>query len=75
MKKSVLVLCSAMLPVVLLAGCENMSANDKRIGAAALGGAVGGGVGNHVGGGVGGALGAQLTCAACADESVSKNID
>ena len=41
MKKSVLVLCSAMLPVVLLAGCENMSANDKRIGAAALGGAVG----------------------------------
>ena len=58
MKKSVLVLCSAMLPVVLLAGCENMSANDKRIGAAALGGAVGGGVGNHVGGGVGGALGA-----------------
>ncbi len=56
MKKSLIVLCTA-LPLIMLAGCESMSANDKRIGAAALGGALGGGVGNHAGGGVGAAIG------------------
>ena len=40
-----------------LYGCENMSARDQRVGAAALGGAVGGGVGNSVGGGWGSAIG------------------
>ena len=58
MKKVMGVLVAATLSTVMLSGCQNMSAADQRIGAAALGGALGGGAGNHVGGGVGAAAGA-----------------
>ena len=57
MKKLMGVMAVATLSIFMLAGCESMSANEQRIGAAALGGAVGGGVGNKVGGGVGAAVG------------------
>ncbi|WP_313660429.1 DNA transfer protein p32, partial [Acinetobacter variabilis] len=57
MKKLMSVMAVATISTFMLAGCENMSAKDQRIGAAALGGAVGGGVGNRVGGGVGAAVG------------------
>jgi hypothetical protein len=60
MKKVMGVLVAATLSTVMLSGCQNMSAADQRIGAAALGGALGGGAGNHVGGGVGAAAGAAL---------------
>ena len=57
MKKSIGLISAVMLSTIMFTGCESMSANEQRIGAAALGGAVGGGVGNKVGGGVGAALG------------------
>ncbi len=44
------VLAVATVSTMLMAGCESMSSNDQRIGAAALGGAVGGAAGNSVGG-------------------------
>ena len=59
MKKLMSVMAVATISIFMLAGCENMSAKDQRIGAAALGGAVGGAVGSAVGksifGGTGGA--------------------
>jgi len=58
MKKLVSVLAVTTASVFMLAGCENMSPREQRIGAAALGGAVGGGAGNAVGGKVGAGLGA-----------------
>ncbi|MEQ4563616.1 MAG: DNA transfer protein p32, partial [Acinetobacter sp.] len=58
MKKTISLMATAIVSTVLLAGCQNMSPSDQRIGAAALGGAVGGGVGNHVGGGLGAGVGA-----------------
>ena len=57
MKKLISMVMVAAVSTVMLAGCESMSANDQRVGAAALGGAVGGGLGNNLGGGVGAALG------------------
>ena len=57
MKKVMSVCAVAMMSTLMLAGCESMSPNEQRIGAAALGGAIGGGVGNNVGGGVGAAVG------------------
>lgn len=57
MKKLAGMIAIATISTMMLAGCENMSARDQRIGSAALGGAVGGGAGNHVGGGLGAALG------------------
>ena len=53
MKKLISMVMVAAVSTVMLAGCESMSANDQRVGAAALGGAVGGGLGNNLGGGVG----------------------
>ena len=50
MKKSIGLISAVMLSTIMFTGCESMSANGQRIGAAALGGAVGGGVGNKVGG-------------------------
>ena len=58
MKKLVMMTSVVAASAFMLAGCENMSTNQQRIGAAALGGAVGGGVGNKVGGSVGAAAGA-----------------
>ena len=58
MKKTMGLVSTLMLSAVMFTGCQNMSASDQRIGAAALGGAVGGGVGNHVGGGLGAGVGA-----------------
>ena len=55
MKKTMGLVSTLMLSVVMFTGCQNMTPSNQRIGAAALGGAVGGGVGNHVGGGVGAA--------------------
>ena len=57
MKKLMGVLAAVTVSTFMLAGCENMSSRDQRVGAAALGGAVGGGVGNSVGGGWGSAIG------------------
>ena len=57
MKKAMTVFAVVSLSTMLLAGCENMSSNDKRVASAALGGAIGGGVGNNVGGGTGATLG------------------
>ena len=48
----------ATLSSVLFTGCQNMSATEQSIGAAALGGALGGGVGSNVGGTTGAVLGA-----------------
>ena len=45
MKKVFSVLAVATVSTMLMAGCESMSSNDQRIGAAALGGAVGGAAG------------------------------
>jgi len=61
MKKLMSVMAVATISTFMLAGCENMSAKDQRIGAAALGGAVrvGGGVGAAVGGGAGAAVGSK----------------
>lgn len=56
-KLTALIAMAAVSSTMLMAGCESMSPNDKRIGAAAVGGALGGGVGNNVGGGVGATLG------------------
>ena len=64
MKKVLSVLAIATVSTMLMAGCESMSSNDQRIGAAALGGAVGGAAGNSVGGSVGAAAGAGATGAA-----------
>ena len=36
MKKIVMTMMCVSLPIVMLTGCENMSANDKRIASAAL---------------------------------------
>lgn len=58
MKKTIGLVSTLALSAVMFTGCQNMSASDQRIGAAALGGAVGGGVGNHVGGGLGAGVGA-----------------
>jgi hypothetical protein len=58
MKKTMGLVSTLMLSAVMFTGCQNMSASDQRIGAAALGGAVGGGVGNHVGGSLGAGVGA-----------------
>lgn len=58
MKKVFGVLAITTVSTMLMAGCESMSSNDQRIGAAALGGAVGGAAGNSVGGSVGAAAGA-----------------
>ena len=55
MKKTMSLMAIAVMSTAILAGCQDMSPSNQRIGAAALGGAVGGGVGNHVGGGVGAA--------------------
>ncbi len=45
MKKYMSIIAVASLSTMLLAGCENMSASEQRIGTAALGGAVGGAAG------------------------------
>ena len=60
MKKTISLMATAIVSTVLLAGCQNMSPSDQRIGAAALGGAVGGG---HVGflGVLGGLSPSQVT--------------
>ena len=58
MKKTIGLISTLVLSTLMFTGCQNMSASDQRIGAAALGGAVGGGVGNHVGGGLGAGVGA-----------------
>ena len=47
MKKLLGLTAAATLTMFTLTGCESMSANEQRIGAAALGGAVGGGSGNE----------------------------
>ena len=57
MKKVIGVMAAATLSTFMLAGCESMSPNEQRIGAAALGGAIGGGVGGNVGGTAGAAIG------------------
>ena len=57
MKKYMSIIAVASFSTMLLAGCENMSASEQRIGTAALGGAVGGAAGNSLGGGVGAAVG------------------
>ena len=57
MKKYMSIIAVVSLSTMLLAGCENMSASEQRIGTAALGGAVGGAAGNSLGGGVGAAIG------------------
>ena len=60
MKKTMGLVSTLMLSVVMFTGCQNMTPSNQRIGAAALGGAVGGGVGNHVGGAIGGGAGAAI---------------
>ena len=45
MKKTMGLISTLVLSTLMFTGCQNMSASDQRIGAAALGGAVGGGVG------------------------------
>jgi len=57
MKKVLGAVAITAMSAMLLAGCENMSANEQRIGAAALGGAIGGGAGSHIGGTAGAAVG------------------
>ena len=46
----------AVVSSVLFTGCQNMSATERNIGAAAIGGALGGGVGSNVGGTTGAAI-------------------
>ena len=53
MKTTMSLMTATFMSLAMLSGCQNMSAADQRIGAAAVGGAVGGAVGNHVGGGEG----------------------
>ena len=60
MKKTMSLMAIAVMSTAILAGCQDMSPSNQRIGAAALGGAVGGGVGNHVGGAIGGGAGAAI---------------
>ena len=48
MKKTIGVVSALVISTVMFTGCQNMSASDQRIGAAALGGAVGG-IGSVVG--------------------------
>ena len=57
MKKLMSLMAVVTMSTFMLAGCDTMSPNEQRVGAAALGGAIGGGVGNQVGGGVGAAVG------------------
>ena len=44
MKKTMSLMAIAVMSTAILAGCQDMSPSNQRIGAAALGGAVGGGV-------------------------------
>ena len=55
MKKVMSVFAIASLSTLMLAGCENMSSNDKRVASAALGG----GTGAAIGGGAGAAIGSK----------------
>ena len=55
MKKVLGAVAITAMSAMLLAGCENMSANEQRIGAAALGGAIGGGAGSGRAASTGGA--------------------
>ena len=59
MKKTMGLVSTLMLSVVMFTGCQNMTPSNQRIGAAALGGAVlGGEAGAAVGGALGGSAGA-----------------
>jgi len=48
MKKTIGLISTLVLSTLMFTGCQNMSASDQRIGAAALGGAVGGGDGDEI---------------------------
>ena len=63
MKKTIGLISAVLLSTIMFTGCESMSANEQRIGTAALGGAIGGGVGNSIGGGAGAAMGGGAVAA------------
>ena len=71
MKKTMGLISTLVLSTLMFTGCQNMSASDQRIGAAALGGAVGGGVGNHVGGGLGAGVGAAAGAGAVTSKDLA----